>query len=135
MHNTFYKFLKIFSIIRSEKKRSFFISRFLQVINGEFKEKVDTREFAVPSSMVCPSILIQGPRRGCSERRLFGVSIATATKLPLQRPPESCVSTFHPLSRPIESYHDCNHSERKRHGSRTKTRLSFFLLGRLQRFD
>lgn len=73
--------------------------------NGEFKGKKNAREFAVPSSTVCPSILIQGPQRGCSEHRLFGVSIATATKLPLQRPPEGCVSTFHPLSRPIKLSH------------------------------
>lgn len=63
------------------------------------KKREFAREFAIPSSAVCPSILIQGPQRGCSEHRLFGVSIATATKLPLQRPPEGCVSTFHPLSR------------------------------------
>lgn len=71
--------------------------------------------------VVCPSILIQGPQRGCSEHRLFGVSIATATKLPLQRPPEGCVSTFYPLSRPIESYRACNHPERKLYRSHSET--------------
>jgi len=81
-------------------------------INNEFKEKK-----MLTNSLylrLCPSILIQGPQRGCSEHRFFGVSIATATKLPLQRPPEGCVSTFHPLSRPIKSYHACNRPERKR---------------------
>lgn len=91
------------------------------VTNGEFKEKDSHSRICCTLVYGMPfDSLIQGPRRGCSERRLFGVSIATATKLPLQRPPESCVSTFYPLSRPIESYHDCNHSERKRHGSHTK---------------
>lgn len=117
LYYIFYKSLKILCNIT--KMSVVFVSRFLSQM-ANLKKKIVIREFAVPSSMACPSILIQGPRRGCSERRLFGVSIATATKLPLQRPPESCVSTFYPLSRPIECYHDCNHSERKRHGSHTK---------------
>lgn len=90
------------------------------------KKKIDVCEFAVYPSMACPSILIQGPRRGCTVRWLFGVSIATATKLPLQRPPDGCVSTFHPLSRPIESYRACNHPERKRYINLVARRSSSF---------
>jgi len=99
-------------------------------MNGEFEEKARLAyKLAIFSSMACPSILIQGPRRGCTERRLFGVSIATATKLPLQRPPDGCVSTFHPLSRPIESYRACNHPKRARCINRTSE--IFVVLSRL----